>query len=71
MIRLFMVENQKAVMKGICILDGQHWVFQELGGLAKVHLVDPLDYEPFANLMHRSYLILTDSGGVQEEAPAL
>ena len=46
-------------------------VNQELGGLAKVHLVDPLDYEPFANLMHRSYLILTDSGGVQEEAPAL
>ena len=36
-----------------------------------MHLIDPLDYEPFANLMHRSYLILTDSGGVQEEAPAL
>ena len=46
-------------------------VQEELGGLAKVHLIDPLDYEPFANLMHRSYLILTDSGGVQEEAPAL
>ncbi len=46
-------------------------VNQELGGHAKVHLIDPLDYEPFANLMHRSYLILTDSGGVQEEAPAL
>lgn len=46
-------------------------VHEELGGLAKVHLIDPLDYEPFANLMHRSYLILTDSGGVQEEAPAL
>lgn len=46
-------------------------VNQELGGLVKVHLVDPLDYEPFANLMHRSHLILTDSGGVQEEAPAL
>lgn len=46
-------------------------VNQELGGLAKVHLVDPLDYEPFANLMHRAHLILTDSGGVQEEAPAL
>ena len=43
----------------------------ELGGLANVHLIDPLDYEPFANLMHRAYLILTDSGGVQEEAPAL
>ena len=46
-------------------------VREELGGLSKVHLIDPLDYEPFANLMHRSYLILTDSGGVQEEAPAL
>ena len=46
-------------------------VSQELGGLDKVHLIDPLDYETFANLMHRSHLILTDSGGVQEEAPAL
>ena len=46
-------------------------VRQELGGLAQVHLIEPLDYEPFANLMHRAYLILTDSGGVQEEAPAL
>lgn len=46
-------------------------VNEELGGLEKVHLIDPLDYEPFANLMHRAYLILTDSGGVQEEAPAL
>ncbi len=46
-------------------------VNEELGGLKKVHLIDPLDYEPFANLMHRAHLILTDSGGVQEEAPAL
>ena len=46
-------------------------VNEELGGLSKVHLIDPLDYEPFANLMHRAHLILTDSGGVQEEAPAL
>ena len=46
-------------------------VNEELGGLSKVHLIDPLDYEPFANLMHRACLILTDSGGVQEEAPAL
>ena len=42
-----------------------------LGGLAQVHLIDPLDYEPFANLMSRAEIILTDSGGVQEEAPAL
>jgi UDP-N-acetylglucosamine 2-epimerase (non-hydrolysing) len=46
-------------------------VQEELGGLEKVHLIDPLDYEPFANLMSRAHLILTDSGGVQEEAPAL
>ena len=46
-------------------------VNEELGGLEKVHLIEPLDYEPFANLMHRACLILTDSGGVQEEAPAL
>lgn len=43
----------------------------ELGGLARVHLIDPLDYQPFANLIARSSLVLTDSGGIQEEAPAL
>ena len=37
----------------------------ELGGVERVHLIDPLDYEPFANVMHRSTIILTDSGGVQ------
>ena len=46
-------------------------VNEELGNLDKVHLIDPLDYEPFANLMSRAAIILTDSGGVQEEAPAL
>lgn len=46
-------------------------VDSELGGIDRVRLIDPLDYEPFANLIARSYLILTDSGGVQEEAPAL
>ena len=46
-------------------------VDEELGGLERVCLIDPLDYEPFANLMNRATLILTDSGGVQEEAPAL
>lgn len=39
--------------------------------MERVTLIDPLDYEPFANLMAKSYLILTDSGGIQEEAPAL
>lgn len=42
-----------------------------LGHLERVHLTDPLDYEPFVNLMARSTLILTDSGGIQEEAPSL
>ena len=46
-------------------------VRQELGGLAQVHLIEPLDYEPFANLMARVDIVLTDSGGIQEEAPAL
>ena len=46
-------------------------VSQELGGIARVHLIDPLEYQPFANLMARSYLVLTDSGGIQEEAPSL
>ena len=42
-----------------------------LGGMERVHLISPLDYEPFANLMAKSHLILTDSGGIQEEAPSL
>lgn len=36
-----------------------------------IKLIEPLDYEPFVYLMNKSYLILTDSGGVQEEAPSL
>lgn len=49
----------------------QELAFELLGGMERVHLIKPLDYEPFANLMARSYLILTDSGGIQEEAPSL
>lgn len=45
--------------------------FAQLENYERIHLIEPLDYEPFANLMARSYLILTDSGGLQEEAPAL
>ncbi|MEQ1823015.1 MAG: UDP-N-acetylglucosamine 2-epimerase (non-hydrolyzing) [Fimbriimonadaceae bacterium] len=41
-----------------------------LGGKERVHLIEPPDYAPFVKLMQRSDLILTDSGGVQEEAPA-
>jgi UDP-N-acetylglucosamine 2-epimerase (non-hydrolysing) len=46
-------------------------VYEELGDLERTHLVEPMDYEPFVNLMRRSYIVLTDSGGLQEEAPAL
>lgn len=46
-------------------------VKEELGHVDRIHLIEPLEYEPFTNLMARSYLLLTDSGGVQEEAPAL
>lgn len=42
-----------------------------LAGLDNVHLIAPLGYEPFVHLMQQSYLVLTDSGGVQEEAPGL
>jgi UDP-N-acetylglucosamine 2-epimerase (non-hydrolysing) len=42
-----------------------------LNGIENVLLTEPLDYGPFVQLMKRSYLILTDSGGLQEEAPSL
>jgi UDP-N-acetylglucosamine 2-epimerase len=42
-----------------------------LGAQSNVHLIEPLDYIPFVYLMKRAYLILTDSGGIQEEAPTL
>ncbi|OPX84369.1 MAG: UDP-N-acetylglucosamine 2-epimerase [Pelotomaculum sp. PtaB.Bin104] len=46
-------------------------VNEELGGVDRVHLIEPLEYKPFVNLINRSYLVLSDSGGLQEEAPAL
>ncbi len=46
-------------------------VFQLLSGVERIHLVESLGYEAFVHLMKRSYLVLTDSGGVQEEAPSL
>lgn len=42
-----------------------------LSSIKNIYLIEPLDYLPFVYLMNRSYLILTDSGGVQEEAPSL
>ena len=44
---------------------------EELGGCDRIHIIDPLDVLDFHNFMERSYLILTDSGGIQEEAPSL
>jgi UDP-N-acetylglucosamine 2-epimerase (non-hydrolysing) len=44
---------------------------QILGKTPGIHLVEPMDYQPFAHLMAKSYLVLTDSGGMQEEAPSL
>jgi UDP-N-acetylglucosamine 2-epimerase (non-hydrolysing) len=46
-------------------------VFDILNGVDNVHLIEPLEYPAFIWLMEKSYLILTDSGGVQEEAPSL
>jgi UDP-N-acetylglucosamine 2-epimerase len=46
-------------------------VTAQLGGVPNIHLIDPQDYLPFLYLQKQSYLVLTDSGGVQEEAPSL
>jgi UDP-N-acetylglucosamine 2-epimerase (non-hydrolysing) len=46
-------------------------VVPTLGGIANVRLIEPLDYLDFIHVMARSFLIVTDSGGVQEEAPSL
>lgn len=49
----------------------QQPVKEILDGLDNVHLVEPLDYEPFVFLLKHSHIVLTDSGGIQEEAPSL
>jgi UDP-N-acetylglucosamine 2-epimerase (non-hydrolysing) len=46
-------------------------VYCLLRGQERIHLIEPLAYEPFAHLMKEAHLILTDSGGIQEEAPSL
>jgi UDP-N-acetylglucosamine 2-epimerase (non-hydrolysing) len=49
----------------------QEPVHRHLSGRDNIHLLRPLDYAPFVRLMDRSSIILTDSGGIQEEAPSL
>lgn len=46
-------------------------VYEIIGKKSNIHLIEPLDYEPFIFLMKFCYIILTDSGGIQEEAPSL
>ncbi|MDD3722644.1 MAG: UDP-N-acetylglucosamine 2-epimerase (non-hydrolyzing) [Lutibacter sp.] len=48
----------------------QKTVFAKLSGVANIHLIDPLDYPTFVWLMSKSSLIISDSGGIQEEAPS-
>ena len=45
--------------------------FPILGGHDRIHLIDPVDVEEMHNLISRCYMVMTDSGGLQEEAPAL
>ncbi len=49
----------------------QNTVHSKLDGVERVKLIEPLDYAPFTHLMKMAHIILTDSGGVQEEAPSL
>jgi len=46
-------------------------VYELLGNKERIHLIEPLEYAQFCSLMKKSHIILTDSGGVQEEAPSL
>lgn len=55
--------------KNPAIRELAHMYFDEY--MEKIHLIEPLEYVEFANLMDKVYLIMTDSGGIQEEAPAL
>lgn len=45
--------------------------YKILGDVERIHLTEPIDYLPFANLMNKCYMVVTDSGGIQEEAPSL
>lgn len=62
------VEVVYAVHKNPAVMEP---VNEILGGLDRVHLTDPLDLKDMHNLMSRSFLVLTDSGGLQEEVPSM
>ncbi len=46
-------------------------VYENLSGINNIHLIKPLEYKPFVYLLKYSFIVLTDSGGIQEEAPSL
>lgn len=62
------VEVVYAVHKNPAVRDT---VYSILGNHPRIHLLEPIDFKDMHNLMNRAYLILTDSGGIQEEAPSL
>ncbi len=49
----------------------QEPVYELLNDMENIYLIPPMEYEAFVYLMSKAYLILTDSGGIQEEAPSL
>lgn len=72
------IKDLIALSPGICVIYPVHLnpnvkepVYRILGNIDRVHLIEPLSYAPFVWLMDQAYLILTDSGGIQEEAPSL
>jgi UDP-N-acetylglucosamine 2-epimerase (non-hydrolysing) len=74
----FAIKELVAAHNDICVIYPVHLnpnvqepVHRILGNLERVQLIAPLSYAPFVWLMAQSYLILTDSGGIQEEAPSL
>jgi UDP-N-acetylglucosamine 2-epimerase (non-hydrolysing) len=59
---VYPVHRNPNVMEPVC---------KYLDGFPNIHLIEPLDYVPFVDLMRRAHLLLTDSGGIQEEGPSL
>ena len=62
------VEVVYAVHKNPAVVEPVHRI---LGGQERIHLIDPLDLKDMHNLMSRSYFVMTDSGGLQEEVPSM